>query len=98
MGSLCRILDELHPRPSGEGYEALISFVVDRPGHDLRYAISNEKILRQTSWRPRIAFETGLRDTVRWYLSNQRWSDGIRDTRYRGVRLGLRAMGNKDDA
>lgn len=84
---ICAILDELRPRAAGP-HRDLISFVVDRPGHDLRYAIDCTKIERELGWRPTETFETGLRKTVRWYLDNKAWWQAIRDGKYRGERLG----------
>ena len=85
--TICAILDELRPRAAGP-YRELISFVVDRPGHDLRYAIDCAKIERELGWRPTETFETGLAKTVRWYLDNGPWWQAIRDGKYRGERLG----------
>jgi dTDP-glucose 4,6-dehydratase len=85
---ICTILDELAPDPAGPR-ERLITFVEDRPGHDLRYAIDSSKIEREIGWRARHDFETGLRRTVRWYLENRGWWSRIRSGVYRGERLGL---------
>lgn len=85
--SICTILDEVLPRARGS-YRDLISFVDDRPGHDLRYAIDCSKIERELGWRPEETFETGLRKTVLWYLTNQDWWRAIRSGAYRGERLG----------
>jgi dTDP-glucose 4,6-dehydratase len=87
--SLCDLLDELAPRPGGEPYRGLISFVADRPGHDQRYAIDAGKIARGLGWRPRESFETGLRRTVEWYLANRGWWQAIQGRSYQGERLGL---------
>jgi len=62
---------------------ALITFVTDRPGHDFRYAMDPSKITDELGWRPRETFETGLRKTVRWYLENSSWVDGVRTGAYR---------------
>lgn len=85
--TICAILDELRPRAAGP-HRDLISFVVDRPGHDQRYAIDCSKIERDLGWCPTETFETGLRKTVRWYLDNKAWWQAIRDGEYRGERLG----------
>lgn len=85
--TICAILDELRPRAAGPHHD-LISFVVDRPGHDLRYAIDCSKIERELGWRPTETFDTGLRKTVLWYLENRAWWQAIRDGKYRGERLG----------
>ena len=72
---ICELLEEFHPvKPSNvANYKDLITFVKDRPGHDLRYAIDSSKIERELGWRPKETFETGLRKTVRWYLDNRDW-------------------------
>jgi dTDP-glucose 4,6-dehydratase len=85
--TICDILDELRPSPGGS-YRNLITFVTDRPGHDLRYAIDCTKIERELGWRPQETFETGLRKTVQWYLDNADWWQAIRSGKYRGERLG----------
>jgi dTDP-glucose 4,6-dehydratase len=87
--TLCRLLDELSPEDLVIPHEALIQFVTDRPGHDLRYAIDASKIEAELGWRPRESFESGLRKTVEWYLANKEWCDEIRSGTYRGERLGL---------
>ena len=69
---VCALLDELRPRKGGS-YAELISFVKDRPGHDLRYAIDARKIEGELGWRARESFDSGLRKTVAWYLANQKW-------------------------
>ncbi|MGH6884597.1 MAG: GDP-mannose 4,6-dehydratase, partial [Geminicoccales bacterium] len=70
------------------GFEGLITFVADRPGHDMRYAIDAEKIERELEWKPRETFETGLEKTVRWYLDNPQWWQRVLDGSYRLDRLG----------
>lgn len=86
--TICATLDELRPRADGEKYESLITFVTDRPGHDLRYAIDPSKLMTELGWRPRENFETGIRKTVTWYLENDWWWRPIREGRYSGERLG----------
>jgi dTDP-glucose 4,6-dehydratase len=86
---ICSILDELRPRVAGPHRE-LITFLADRPGHDLRYAIDCSKIERELGWRPQESFESGLRKTVRWYMDNADWWRPLRSRRYRGERLGHR--------
>lgn len=81
--TVCGILDELTPRSSGGQYEELITFVEDRPGHDLRYAIDATKIEQELSWYPKETFESGLRKTVQWYLDNQAWVEEITSGDYR---------------
>ena len=87
--TLCEILDELSPRKNGERYDALITFVKDRPGHDHRYAMDASKLKSSLGWAPEYTFEDGLRDTVKWYLDNRGWSDGILSGDYRLGRIGL---------
>ena len=70
---ICDLVDELAPSTDIGPRRELITFVTDRPGHDLRYAIDARKIERELGWRPRETFETGLRKTVRWYLDNPDW-------------------------
>ncbi|MBQ7190956.1 MAG: dTDP-glucose 4,6-dehydratase [Kiritimatiellae bacterium] len=84
--SICRILDELAPWE--KPYESLITFVTDRPGHDLRYAIDPTKIETELGWKPSESFDTGLVRTVRWYLDNEWWWRPIREKKYAGRRLG----------
>ena len=88
VGMICDILQELRPRAAGH-YRDLISFVADRPGHDMRYAIDCGKIERDLGWRPAETFATGLRKTVAWYIDNPDWWQASRDRGYRGERLGL---------
>ncbi len=85
---VCRTLDELRPDPGGP-YERLISFVTDRPGHDLRYAIDAAQVAADLGWRPTETFESGIRRTVSWYLSNLPWLEDIRSGKYQGHRLGM---------
>ncbi|CAG1020167.1 dTDP-glucose 4,6-dehydratase [Patescibacteria group bacterium] len=77
--SICALLEELKPnKPDGVArYEDLITYVTDRPGHDLRYAIDASKIERDLGWRPQETFETGLRKTVQWYINNLEWCEHI---------------------
>ncbi len=83
---ICDIMDEL--APNGPSRRALVTFVTDRPGHDLRYAIDCSKMERELGWRPRENFESGLRKTIDWYLANVPWWTAVRE-KYRGERLGL---------
>jgi dTDP-glucose 4,6-dehydratase len=89
--TLCALLEELAPnKPAGLArYTDLITYVQDRPGHDLRYAIDAGKIERELGWTPQETFDTGLRKTVQWYLDNRDWWRRVRDGSYRGERLGL---------
>lgn len=86
--TICSIMDELRPRADGSKYDALITYVTDRPGHDLRYAIDPDKLMNELGWRPRENFETGIRKTVQWYLDNEWWWGPIHRGRYAGQRLG----------
>ncbi|TBU96518.1 dTDP-glucose 4,6-dehydratase [Stutzerimonas kirkiae] len=88
--AICALLEELAPgKPAGiERYEALITFVKDRPGHDQRYAIDAGKIERELGWTPRETFHSGLRKTVQWYLDNLDWCRHVQDGSYRRERLG----------
>lgn len=70
---ICQLLDERRPRPDGKSYAEQITFVTDRPGHDLRYAIDAAKMESELGWRPAHDFQTGLRGTVDWYLNNEWW-------------------------
>ena len=80
--TICKILDELKPQVNGQTYESLITFVKDRPGHDLRYAIDATKIQNELGWTPTETFETGIRKTVEWYLNNQEWVAHIQSGEY----------------
>ncbi len=80
--TICKILDELKPQSNGQVYESLITFVKDRPGHDLRYAIDASKIKNDLGWVPEESFQTGLRKTVEWYLNNQEWIANVQSGEY----------------
>ncbi len=88
--AICQYLDQLQPRPDGTSYCDLITHVPDRPGHDRRYAIDPSKIENELGWKPVRDWETGLQETVAWYLDNRSWWEDIRSGAYRGERLGLR--------
>ena len=89
--AVCGLLDELRPSTHAgiKKYEELITFVKDRPGHDVRYAIDASKIQRELGWVPQETFESGLRKTVEWYLANEDWWQAVLDGSYQGQRLGL---------
>jgi dTDP-glucose 4,6-dehydratase len=80
--TICALLDELRPDPAGS-YARLIAYVKDRPGHDRRYAIDARKIERELGWRPAETFETGIRKTVEWYLTNADWVARVQSGAYR---------------
>lgn len=89
--TICKILDELKPQDNNQPYETLITFVKDRPGHDLRYAIDASKIAEDLGWKPEETFETGIRKTVEWYLNNLEWCRRVQDGSYQRERLGISA-------
>ncbi|HLZ82808.1 MAG TPA: dTDP-glucose 4,6-dehydratase [Caulobacteraceae bacterium] len=88
---LCACLDRLRPRADGRPYEAQITYVADRPGHDHRYAIDPAKLERELGWRAQVTFEDGLMATARWYLANEAWWRPILGGTYAGERLGVSA-------
>ncbi|MEM8937197.1 MAG: dTDP-glucose 4,6-dehydratase [Pseudomonadota bacterium] len=87
--TICTLMDELSPQTNN--HDALIEFVTDRPGHDLRYAIDATKIEKDLGWRPKTNVEEGLAQTVRWYLDNAWWWEAIRARGHDDQRLGLSA-------
>ena len=88
--TICSLLEELVPnKPEGVAkYEDLITYVKDRPGHDVRYAIDAAKIGRELGWKPQETFESGIRKTVEWYLNNTKWWSRVLDGSYNRERLG----------
>ena len=82
VNGVCELLDVARPRSKGR-YSELITFVKDRPGHDRRYAIDISKVRRELGWRPKESFESGLARTVRWFLENQAWVEGVTSGAYR---------------
>ena len=86
---ICDLVDDLRPRPDHRSRRDLVTFVADRPGHDLRYAIDASRISDELGWRPAHTFETGLRETVAWYLEHSDWCREVTAARYGGERLGL---------
>ncbi|MBB3345211.1 dTDP-glucose 4,6-dehydratase [Luteimonas sp. RC10] len=86
--TICRLLDARRPREDGQPRSSQITFVADRPGHDRRYAIDASKLQTELGWKPRHTFETGIAETVDWYLDNQDWVRGILDGSYRLERIG----------
>lgn len=87
--TICAILNELKPQSNGQPYESLITFVTDRPGHDVRYAIDATKIKNDLGWTPEETFDTGIRKTVEWYLNNLEWCRRVQDGSYQRERLGV---------
>ena len=88
---ICKILDELAPIKNKNiaSYQDLITFVKDRPGHDLRYAIDSKKIKNELGWEPSENFDSGIYQTVKWFLSNSKWVKNIQNGRYKLERQGV---------
>ncbi len=88
---ICELLEELVPnKPKGvQRYQDLITYVTDRPGHDVRYAIDASKIERELGWKPEETFESGIRKTTLWYLNNEKWWSRVLDGSYQYERLGM---------
>lgn len=82
VNTICQLLDEIRPDPVGS-YARLITFVKDRPGHDRRYAIDARKVEREIGWRPKETFETGIKKTVEWFLTNHDWVNRVSSGVYR---------------
>lgn len=96
--AICDLLEELVPdnvysKQSGnsEGFKGLITYVKDRPGHDIRYAIDASKIEKELGWTPEESFKSGIRKTVEWYLANNEWVTHVQDGSYQRERLGVKA-------
>ena len=85
--TICSILDTLVPKDTL--YAEQITYVTDRPGHDRRYAIDASKMSNELHWEPEETFETGLRKTIQWYLTNQTWCQHVQDGSYQRERLGI---------
>lgn len=81
--TICTVLDRLRPRLENRSYAEQIAFVVDRPGHDRRYAIDASKIERELDWRPQESFSSGIEKTVQWYLDHPQWVADIQSGAYR---------------
>jgi dTDP-glucose 4,6-dehydratase len=81
--TICALLDELRPRADGQPYQAQITYVKDRPGHDRRYAIDARKLEKELGWKPAETFGTGIRKTVQWYLANPEWVAHVQNGSYR---------------
>ncbi|MFZ4831924.1 dTDP-glucose 4,6-dehydratase [Rouxiella sp. Mn2063] len=96
--TICSLLDEMIVnKPNNiNKFEDLITYVKDRPGHDMRYAIDASKIANELGWKPQETFETGIRKTVEWYLQNEKWWRRVLDGSYAGERLGLTTSSNQE--
>ena len=88
---LCSLLDEFRPRADGKSHDSAITYVTDRPGHDLRYAIDPTRIRTELGWRPSVTVEEGLARTVQWYLDNEAWWRPLQERQGVGQRLGVKA-------
>ncbi|MFP1915833.1 dTDP-glucose 4,6-dehydratase [Lonsdalea quercina] len=89
--TICALLEERVPKkPNGVNqYQDLITYVKDRPGHDVRYAIDASKIARELGWKPQETFDSGIRKTVEWYLTHREWWSRVQDGSYARERLGM---------
>ena len=83
VSSIIGLLDAARPRPDGKSYSEQIAYVVDRPGHDRRYAIDASKIERELGWRPVETFDSGIQKTVLWYLEHEEWVKNVQSGAYR---------------
>jgi dTDP-glucose 4,6-dehydratase len=90
VASICAIMDDLKPRANGKPYRDLVTFVSDRPGHDYRYAIDFSKIKNELGWKPNHNYQSGLGETVKWYIANAAWWQAIQEKKYDLARLGVR--------
>lgn len=86
--TICLLLDELVPDSPYKPHADLITFVTDRPGHDVRYAIDADKIKNELGWVPEETFDSGIEKTIKWYLSNSEWCQHVQDGTYQRERLG----------
>jgi dTDP-glucose 4,6-dehydratase len=82
VNTICNILDNLSPRADNKSYTTQITFIKDRLGHDKRYAIDNSKIQQELNWQPEYTFESGIKQTVEWYLNNTEWMNKINSGEY----------------
>ena len=80
---ICDVLDEIDNLSHSRFRRSLITFVKDRPGHDRRYAIDFTKLSEELDWRPEASLETGIRDTVRWYVEKQEWVKRVKSGEYK---------------
>jgi len=91
--TICDVLDHRRPDAAAGPRRVLVQHVADRPGHDRRYAIDCGKLMHRLGWRPSVDFESGLEQTIHWYLDNPDWVARVRDGSYQGERLGLGSAG-----
>jgi dTDP-glucose 4,6-dehydratase len=96
--TICSLLDSMVPDSLHIPYESLITYVADRPGHDLRYAIDADKIASELGWTPEETFKSGIEKTIQWYLDNSEWCQHVQDGSYQRERLGTDATNNKKQA
>ncbi len=89
VNTICDLLDNLMPDSPYKPYAELITYVTDRPGHDLRYAIDADKIEKELGWVPEETFESGIEKTIKWYLDNTEWCQHVQDGSYQRERLGV---------
>ena len=87
--TICDLLDKLLPESPYKPHQSLITFVTDRPGHDVRYAIDADKIEKELGWTPQETFESGIEKTIKWYLDNKEWCQHVQDGSYQRERLGV---------
>ena len=94
--TICKLLDKLVPDSPNIPHESLITYVTDRPGHDLRYAIDADKIAAELGWMPEETFESGIEKTIYWYLENSEWCQHVQDGSYQRERLGTNNLESKE--
>ena len=82
VNKLCDMLDAIKPGVAGKPGRDLITFVKDRPGHDLRYAMDFSKLENELGWKPDESFETGIEKTIKWYIDNKGWVERVRSGEY----------------
>ena len=100
VNTVCEVLELFFPAAKNpnlvskgiRGYDALKTFVKDRPGHDRRYAINSAKMMKQLAWEPKLKFKDGIKKTVKWYLAHHEWCDQIQNNNYQRERLGLTSI------
>ena len=88
--TICQTLDDIKPRKNGS-YKDLITFVKDRPGHDLRYSVNSSKLRNNLHWKPKESLNSGLKKTIKWYISNEAWWRNIQKETYQQQRLGTKS-------